>query len=140
MSDFEKVGDVGDFPVGTIHKVSVNNVDRVLYSVDPATDGVDADCPFYVSQLHCWHRHPDNQTNPDRWCELSGTGVLEGKVVNCDIRYKPTCAHKSEFDVVTGERLRGPAPTNKPLIVYETKCENGEVLVSVEPMDTNGGD
>lgn len=138
MEDFVKIGSIEDFPVETIHKIAVDGDARALYHLSPDVDGVNAECPIYVTQLHCWHRHPDNQANPNRWCELTGTGVVDGRTVRCDTRYKPACAHRSQFDIITGERLRGPAPANKPLVVYETKCIGDDIWVAIEPADSSG--
>ncbi|WP_089934448.1 ferritin-like domain-containing protein [Candidatus Entotheonella palauensis] len=125
---FVEVGSVSDFAVGSVNKVNVNGEDRVLYHVDPATSGIDPENPFHASQLYCWHRHPETGSIH---CELSGTGLLSGNIVICDEPYKPGCAHGSEYDVVSGEVLRGPASRN--LIVYETKVSNGKVWVAVNP-------
>ena len=52
-------------------------------------------------------------------CPLSG-GELEGSRVVC-------YCHSSEFDVLTGAVLRGPAA--EPLPVYETRVVDGELQV-----------
>ena len=52
-------------------------------------------------------------------CPLS-EGDLEGKKVVC-------YCHSSEFDVLTGAVLRGPA--TEPLRVYETRLVDGELQV-----------
>ncbi len=138
MEGYVNIGSIEDFPVESIQEITVDGDARAVYHLSPDVDGVNAECPIYVTQLHCWHRHPDNQTNPDRWCELTGTGVVDGRKVRCDTRYKPACAHRSQFDIITGERLRGPAPANKPLVVYETKCIGGDIWVAIEPADSGG--
>ncbi len=52
-------------------------------------------------------------------CSLS-EGLLEGKIVEC-------LCHGSQFDVTTGEVVRGPASEAEP--AYEASVQNGEVYI-----------
>lgn len=128
--NFVSIGSVGQFPVNTVHKIMIESDARVLYHADPTTAGVNPECPFYVSQIYCWHRHPE--THPTIHCELSGTGVLSGKVVTCDTAYKPGCAHGSKYDITSGQVLQGPA--SRDLVMYATKREGDELFVSRTPI------
>jgi nitrite reductase/ring-hydroxylating ferredoxin subunit len=128
-ADFVSVGSVQQFPVNTVHKITVEGDERVLYHADPTATGVNPERPFYVSQLHCWHRHPE--THPIH-CELSGTGVLSGREVACATAYKPGCAHGSRYDITSGQVLQGPA--NRDLVMYATKRAGDELFVSRAPI------
>ena len=133
MEGFEKVGEISDFAVGSVNEIEVGGQKRVLYHVEPGTDGANPECPFYTTQLYCWHRHPETRPNGPH-CELSGTGVLDGSNVICDIRHKPGCAHGSQWNVLTGAWLEGPAD-EIPLVTYETRCEQGNVWVAIDSND-----
>lgn len=127
---FVLAGNADLFPLMSVTKITVQAEERVLYHADPMAAGIDTACPFYVSQLYCWHRHPE--THPTIHCEMSGTGVLAGKQVTCQTPYKAGCAHGSKYDITTGQRLQGPA--NRDLIVYATKLIEGQIWVSVTPI------
>jgi nitrite reductase/ring-hydroxylating ferredoxin subunit len=58
---------------------------------------------------------------PHRQC-LLGEGDLEETVVTCP-------CHGSQFDVTTGERLRGPAVRGVP--VYVVRLENGMLEIEI---------
>jgi nitrite reductase/ring-hydroxylating ferredoxin subunit len=60
---------------------------------------------------------------PHAGASLSG-GELDGQVVTCP-------AHGSQFDVTTGERVRGPADCS--LSTYRVVIESGQVAVMVPP-------
>ncbi len=117
---FTRVGAVGDFPVG-LHEISVSGEKRVLYHVSADVDGVDPACPFYASQPNCLHRP----------CDLSDVGELAGGVVTCTPGRVPGCGHGSDWDVVDGgKRLNnGPAP-EQALVMFETRCLDGDVCVA----------
>jgi nitrite reductase/ring-hydroxylating ferredoxin subunit len=56
---------------------------------------------------------------PHRQCSLA-EGILQGTVVTCP-------CHGSQFDVTTGERLRGPAV--RGVRTYAVSVENGVLQV-----------
>jgi nitrite reductase/ring-hydroxylating ferredoxin subunit len=56
---------------------------------------------------------------PHRQCSLA-EGGLDGTVVTCP-------CHGSQFDVTTGERLRGPAVRGIP--TFAVRTEGAEVLI-----------
>jgi 3-phenylpropionate/trans-cinnamate dioxygenase ferredoxin component len=55
-------------------------------------------------------------------CSLGTEGFLEGKLIICG-------CHGSQFDITDGKVLSLPAPTD--VASYETKVENGDVLVNI---------
>jgi nitrite reductase/ring-hydroxylating ferredoxin subunit len=55
-------------------------------------------------------------------CSLGTEGFLDGTIIICG-------CHGSQFEVSTGKVLSLPAPTD--VKSYETKVENGEVLVNI---------
>lgn len=120
LEDFVRVGTTQDFQAATVYRIIVDQAARALFHVDPTTDGSDPTCPFYATQPTCTHVS---------MCEITESGILNGKVVTCQTSYKPGCAHGSQFNVITGERLRGPAPANKALVRYDTKCVKDDVWV-----------
>ncbi|MBV9735933.1 MAG: non-heme iron oxygenase ferredoxin subunit [Acidisphaera sp.] len=58
---------------------------------------------------------------------LLSDGYVEGGEIECPL-------HQARFDIATGRALCAPA--DKPIPVYATKVENGEVLVELP--DTPG--
>lgn len=56
---------------------------------------------------------------PHRGCSLA-EGELAGTTVTCP-------CHGSEFDVVTGQRLAGPAP--RDIRTYPVHVENGQLTI-----------
>ena len=68
-----------------------------------------------------WAAFDDTCTHEE--CPLS-EGDLEGERIVC-------YCHSSTFDVRTGAVLEGPA--EEPIRVYETRVEDGDLLVRVEP-------
>jgi nitrite reductase/ring-hydroxylating ferredoxin subunit len=59
-------------------------------------------------------------------CPLSG-GLLKGKVITC-------LCHGSQFDVTTGELLRGQADEPEP--IYEVKIEGDDILIGGKKDDS----
>jgi nitrite reductase/ring-hydroxylating ferredoxin subunit len=57
-----------------------------------------------------------------RGCRLSGGTLKEGGIVQCP-------CHGSNFDVKTGDVVKGPAKTPEP--TFEVKVEKDQVLVNV---------
>lgn len=65
--------------------------------------------------------HAFDNTCTHRQCSLS-SGQLEGTVVTCP-------CHGSQFDVTTGEVLRGPA--HEPVRSYAARVENQALQVEI---------
>lgn len=65
--------------------------------------------------------HAFNNTCTHRQCSLA-EGELEGTVVTCP-------CHGSQFDVTTGEVLRGPA--QEPVQSYAARVENQALQVEI---------
>src|SRR5262245_59537516 len=65
--------------------------------------------------------HAFDDLCPHRQCSLAD-GEIEGTVITCP-------CHGSQFDVTTGERLRGPAV--RGVQVYAVRLENGALQVEV---------
>ena len=66
--------------------------------------------------------HAFDDTCTHQQCSLA-EGELEGTTIECP-------CHGSQFDVVTGEAIGGPAVD--PVGVFETKEEDGELKVLVD--------
>jgi nitrite reductase/ring-hydroxylating ferredoxin subunit len=56
-----------------------------------------------------------------RGCKLSGGTLKENGIVHCP-------CHGSDFDVKTGNVVKGPAKTPEP--VYQVKVEKDDILVN----------
>jgi nitrite reductase/ring-hydroxylating ferredoxin subunit len=55
-------------------------------------------------------------------CSLGTEGFLDGNVIICG-------CHGAQFDITDGKVLSLPAPTD--VKSYETKVENGDILVNI---------
>ncbi len=92
---------VEDLPPGSLRDVEVAGVTVLLANVDGK---------FYAINNVCTHRQ----------CPLSA-GELSGTTVTC-------ACHGSQFDIATGEVLRGPAVTD--VAIYRATERNG--LISID--------
>ncbi|MGA8904594.1 MAG: non-heme iron oxygenase ferredoxin subunit [Candidatus Bathyarchaeia archaeon] len=102
MSEYVKVCDVTDVPLGTMHPVDVGKNKLMVVNVDGA---------LYALNRICTHETAD----------LS-TGFLVGSVVTCPL-------HLSRFDVKSGAVENLPATV--PLATYRLKVEGTSVYVQV---------
>jgi len=73
---------------------------------------VNIDGKYYAIGDVCTHRG----------CKLSGGTIKEGGIVQCP-------CHGSNFDVKTGNVVKGPAKTPEP--AFEVKVEKDQVLVNI---------
>ncbi len=102
MSDFVKVCEVADVPLGTMRPVEVGEIKLMVVNVDGALYAVNRICSHETADL--------------------STGFLVGSVVTCPL-------HLSRFDVKTGE-VENP-PATLPLETYKLKVEGASVYVQV---------
>lgn len=103
MATFTKAIAVTDLPPGT--KKTVMVVGKKV-----AVANVDGD--FFAIDDTCSHAQ----------CSLGTEGFLDGSLIICG-------CHGSQFDVTNGKVLSLPAPVD--VASYETKVENGEVLINI---------
>ena len=102
MADWVKVGPTGDVVEGEINSYTVG--DRIV-----AVANVDGD--LHAFDDVCTHQG----------CSLS-EGELDGTVVECP-------CHGSQFDVLTGEVVNGPA--DEPIDVFEVRDEDEGLEVTL---------
>ena len=102
MSEFVKVCEVGDVPLGAMHPIEVGGRKLMIVNVEGTMYAVDRICT-----------HED--------ADLS-TGFLIGPVVTCPL-------HLSRFNVQTGQVDNPPA--TEPLPTYRLKVEGTSVYVQV---------
>jgi len=100
MSEWVKVGSAGEVPDGEILSFSVGVRQVAIANVEGDLHGFDD---------YCTHQQ----------CSLA-EGDLDGTIVECP-------CHGSQFDVITGEAVQGPA--TEPVDVFEVKEEDGELRV-----------
>jgi nitrite reductase/ring-hydroxylating ferredoxin subunit len=99
-SGYVKVGQVDDFPLGSLKQATVNGEDVVVGNVAGK---------LYATANKCTHRGgPLNE------------GELEGNVVTCPW-------HGGQFDIVNG-KVVGPPPM-KDLASFDVKIEGTNVLL-----------
>ena len=113
-SDYIPALSVDELPEGSMTKVDVDGHKILMANVGGT---------YYATDLHCPHLHAD----------LS-KGALDGTVLTCPL-------HHSKFDIRDGSNLawtdwKGTAKSMaefvrhpRPLRVYETRVEDGRVLV-----------
>ena len=101
MSEFVKVAQMSDVPLGEMvvieldgHLICLANVDGQLYAIED-------DCPHVGGPLD--------------------EGELEGEVLTCPW-------HLAQFDIRTGRVLRGPARSDVP--TYAVRVEGDDILVA----------
>jgi nitrite reductase/ring-hydroxylating ferredoxin subunit len=102
MADWTKVGPVGDVAEGEVNAYTVG--DRIV-----AVANIEGD--LHAFDDVCTHQQ----------CSLS-EGDLDGTVIECP-------CHGSQFDVMTGEVVGGPAP--EPIDVFEAREGDEGVEVSI---------
>ncbi|CAB4888802.1 MAG: Rieske 2Fe-2S domain-containing protein [Actinobacteria bacterium] len=115
MSDFVRVAVLGDVPMGTALKVTVNN--RAIALVNCA-EGV-----FAISDV----------------CSHADVSLSEGEVIDCTIE---CWLHGSQFNLRTGLPLTPPAisavPTYEVRLVDDAGTTHIEVATSPTPVSTDG--
>ena len=101
MAEFVTVARADELPSGDMKLVHLGDAEVVLANVDGA---------FYAFGNECTH--------------VGGPlaeGVLSGDAVRCPW-------HGTEFNVKTGEALRGPG--TDPVPTYEVRVENGDIMIA----------
>jgi nitrite reductase/ring-hydroxylating ferredoxin subunit len=102
MADWFKVGPTGDVSEGEINSYTVG--DRIVAIANSEGD-------LYAFDDVCTHQQ----------CSLS-EGELDGTTVECP-------CHGSQFDVMTGEVVNGPA--DEPIDVFEVRDGDEGLEVSI---------
>jgi 3-phenylpropionate/trans-cinnamate dioxygenase ferredoxin component len=102
MADWVKVGSAGEVPEGQMTSFGVGTRQVAVANVE--------------GDLHAF-----DDTCTHQQCSLA-EGDLDGTTVECP-------CHGSQFDVITGEAVGGPAVD--PVDVFDTKEEDGELKVLV---------
>jgi nitrite reductase/ring-hydroxylating ferredoxin subunit len=100
MSEWVKVADAGEIPVGEMVSFTVGNRTVAVANVDGDLQAFDDVCTHHG-------------------CSLS-EGELEGTTVECP-------CHGARFDVITGEVVAGPA--SEPVDVFEVVEADGEIRI-----------
>jgi len=103
MGTFTKAIAVNDLAVGMKKTVMVAGKKLAIANVDGT---------FFAIDDTCSHEE----------CSLGTEGFLDGNVIICG-------CHGSQFDMTNGKVMSLPAPTD--VGSYETKVENGDVLVNI---------
>jgi 3-phenylpropionate/trans-cinnamate dioxygenase ferredoxin subunit len=103
MANWVRVADAGDVSDGEVNSYSVDDRQVAVANVEASLHAFDDTCTH-------------------QGCSLA-EGDLDDKVIECP-------CHGSQFDIVTGEVLEGPA--TDPVDVFEVREEAGELQVSVE--------
>lgn len=103
MPKWLRVADAGDVPEGEVTAYSVADRQVAVANVE--------------GSLHAF----------DDTCTHQGCSLAEGELDETTIECP---CHGSQFDVMTGEVLEGPA--TEPVDVFEVREEAGELQVSVE--------
>lgn len=100
------LGDVDDYQNDTISEASLpSGLPLAVYRVDDE---------FFVTADRCTHGG----------ASFSEEGELEGHIVQC-------AWHNGTFDIKTGLALT--LPCRSPLMTYNTKIENGKLLLNPKP-------
>ena len=102
MADFIEAATLEQVPDGSMRGVKVEGKDILI---------VNFQGKYYAIGKKCTHLRGD----------LS-KGKLDGKIVTCPW-------HGSQFDVTTGNAIKGPAKKNVP--VYEVKVEGSSIKISM---------
>jgi len=97
---FANVGQLGDFPSGSMKKIQVNVEDALVANISGR---------IYAIVDTCTHRG----------CSLS-EGTIEGNVVTCP-------CHGGRFDITTGKVIGPPPKRDEP--IFEVRMQGSNVLV-----------
>jgi len=97
---FAKIGQLGDFPSGSMKKVQVNDENALVANISGR---------IYAIVDTCTHRG----------CSLS-EGTIEGNVVTCP-------CHAGRFDITTGRVIGPPPKRDEP--IFEVRMQDSDVLV-----------
>jgi nitrite reductase/ring-hydroxylating ferredoxin subunit len=103
MANWVRVASAGDVSEGEVNSYTVNNRQVAVANVDGSLHAFDDTCTH-------------------QGCSLA-EGDLEDTIVECP-------CHGSQFDVLTGEVLEGPA--TEPVDVFEVREEAGALEVAVD--------
>lgn len=103
MADWVKVADAGDVTDGEVNSYSVGDRQVAIANLG--------------GELHAFDDVCTHQQ-----CSLS-EGDLDGTAIEC-------ACHGSQFDILTGEVLEGPA--TDPVDVFDVREEAGDLQVSIE--------
>jgi nitrite reductase/ring-hydroxylating ferredoxin subunit len=106
MSDFHRVGSVGDFTEGLVRAFPVDGVDIGVVTYGGR---------FYAFSARCPHEN----------YLMNYTRIREGGRVLCS-------SHFAWFDLATGRVISGP--TEEDLMRYPVRVEGNDVLVSATPV------
>jgi nitrite reductase/ring-hydroxylating ferredoxin subunit len=138
----------GDPPIDItdiVRQIDSNAIPRILTRMEVSKpDGVEPPPParFFSIARRCTHSGCNILKGGANWATVErpivfsmlGTGGVEYAAIECP-------CHGSRFDLVTGERLLGPAPPGR-LARFETKVEfvDGEayVFVAIAPTPEGG--
>lgn len=101
--EFVKVGSTKDLPSGKMMGTESGNKQILIANVDGK---------YYAVGNVCTHMG----------CKLSGGTLKDGEIVECP-------CHGSNFDLKTGNAIKGPAKTPEP--IFEVKLEKDQILVNV---------
>ena len=100
---FVKVTSTRDLPLGKMRGTESSGKQILVANVDGK---------YYAINDKCTHRE----------CKLSGGTLKDGGIIECP-------CHGSNFDLKTGNAVKGPA--KMPELVFEVKVEKDQVLVNV---------
>jgi nitrite reductase/ring-hydroxylating ferredoxin subunit len=103
MANWVRVADAGDVSDGEINAYTVGDKQVAVANLSGELRAFDDTCTH-------------------QGCSLS-EGDLEDTIVECP-------CHGSQFDIVTGEVVEGPA--TEPIDVFEAREDAGQIQVSVE--------
>ncbi len=102
MAEWVTIGSAGGVPEGEVMSFSVDSRQVAVANVEGDLHGFDDTCTH-------------------QQCSLA-EGELDGTIVEC-------ACHGSQFDVITGEAVNGPAVD--PVDVFQMKEEDGQLKVLV---------
>ncbi len=103
MAEFKKVAKIAEVPVGTIKGFQVGFDKIVICNTGEGIYSVIDECTHESQPL--------------------SMGKLKGNILICP-------HHGARFDVTTGVVMHAPAIV--PIVTYEVKVENGDILVKLD--------